>query len=272
MKRLYIALICFFPIIVFGQNFKFKVSGGLNYSSIILSDRIYQNGLSNDDIQSGNYDWYFEGNRINSTFNQYRKAKPKVGYYINGIGNLHFTPNISLRLGADFQYVKLDREISQKMVTYGDENDYLTTLKYHDITLTIPLTVFYVNLPLGIEYSLKKENLSFFGGVNFSARIFDKNIDHSDSKFRVFDGDNSAIIFTNPVMEEFFWAINVGASYEIRNRINIEVMLLRGMSNMIDEPPNYFQESSIANPKAIIRNEQKSYLQQLTVGVSYRLF
>jgi hypothetical protein len=41
---------------------------------------------------------------------------------------------------------------------------------------------------------------------------------------------------------------------------------------MIDEPPNYFQESSISNPKAIIRNEQKSYLQQLSVGVSYRLF
>ncbi|MFT4755143.1 MAG: hypothetical protein ACI85Q_002709 [Salibacteraceae bacterium] len=273
MKRIYIAIVCFFPLIVFGQNFKFKVSGGLNYSSMVLSDRINQNALSNDDIQSGDYDWYFETGGVNSTFNQYRKAKPKIGYFVNGIGNLHFTPNISLRLGTGFQYVKLDREISQKVVTFGNEDDYQTTLKYHDITLTIPLAVFYVNLPLGLEYSLKKENISFFGGVNFSARIFDKNIDHSASNFSVSDGTNVTDIFTNPIMEEFFWAISAGVSYEIRNRINIEIMLRRGMSNMLDVPNNFFnKKSNISTTKGIITNEEESLLKQLSVGVSYQIF
>ena len=273
MKRLYIVLVCSFPLLVFGQNFKFKVSGGLNYSSMILSDRINQNELSNDDIQSGDYDWYFTSSgRINSNFNQYRSVKPKIGFFVNGIGNLELGKSFSLRLGTDFQYVRLDREISQKLVTFGNEEDYQTTLNYHDVSFRIPLSIFYVNLPLGIEYTLNQKNLSFFGGVNFSARIFDKNIDHLDSGFRVSDGTNSTSIFTNPIMEEFFWSINAGVTYNIRKKINLEIIFQQGMSNMFDVRDILFHESSNTfTTKGIIVNKQRSYLQQLSIGVSYDL-
>lgn len=274
MKQLYIALICFFPVMVLGQNFKFKVSGGLNYNSMILSDRINQNELSNDDIQSGEYDWYFTTpGYINSTFNQYRSVKPKIGFFVNGIGNLELDKSFSLRLGTDFQYVRLDREISQKLVTFENEENYRTTLKYHDLSFRIPLSVFYVNLPLGIEYTLSQKNISFFGGVNFSARIFDKNIDHSLSKFKVFDGGNSSIIFTNPIMEEFFWSVNVGVTYNIREKINVEIIFQQGMSNMFDVPNIlFYEDSNMFTSKGIKINKQKSYLQQLSVGISYQLF
>lgn len=274
MKQIYIVIICFFPIMTLGQNFKFKVSGGLNYNAMILSDRINQNALSNDDIQSGAYDWYFTTpGYINTSFNQYRNVRPQIGYFISGIGNLDLGKSISLRLGTDFQYVKLDREISQKVVTFGSEEDYLTTLKYHDIAFQIPLTVFYINLPIGLEYALEDKNISFFGGVNFSARIFDKNIDHNLSKFRVSDGNNSSIIFTNPIMEEFFVSISAGISYQIRENINIELIYQQGISNMFDVPNESFYElSKNMTSKGVEVNKEKSYLQQLSIGVSYKLF
>jgi len=273
MKYIYIVLFCCAPLFIFGQNFKFKIGGGLSYNTAFLNDRINENAPTPDNILDESYRWYFEKGNISSTFNEYRKAKPKIGYYVNGIGNLYLTPSISLRLGADFQYVRLDREINQTVATFGNIDDYQTTLKLHDITLTIPLDVFYISLPLGLEYSLKNNKLSFFGGVNFSARIFDKNMDPYLSRFKVRDGDNSTWFFTNPVMEEFFLAANLGLTYEIRKKLNLEISLLHGITNMLDTPFQVFRDGTILNTdKGVVLNKEKSHLGQLSVGVSYLLF
>lgn len=276
MKYISVLILICLPIFIFGQKIKFKIGAGLNYSFPILNDIVNADaeGITRDELINGNYDWFFKEDRVNSIFSTYRESAPKFGLNINGIGNLYWNSKLSFRFGIDLQFTRFGRTMDRRIAIYDSYNNYQSTLELHQLNFTTPVTVLYLSLPIGLEYFFEKEKLSLFGGISFSSRIYDDNIDNSEAFVTIYNYPNSSSLFANPLLNDFFTSFNFGATYKINKRFNIELMYLIGISNILDTTwenkniiwPNVTMETDKTN-----FNKQKSLLQQLSIGVSYEL-
>lgn len=254
MKYFSIIILLCFPCFLFGQNFKLRVGGSVSVSNAYLED--ISNPLNNitlAELINGNYDNLFIYNDVNSIFSQKRSSEPNIGGNIHIIGLLNLSNSLSLRVGTDFQLVRFDRVVDRKVAAFDNFDNYKTTTEIFEIQYEIPLTAFYISLPIDIQYDFKKQGLSVYGGILFTARIADKNVDTRNGVLSI-GYDKRA--FVNPIMEEFFVSANLGLSYQIKDRINLDIQAIRGFTNMFD---------------VFFRVPQQSFLQQLSVGVSYQL-
>ena len=256
MRFIIILVFIYFSSVAFGQNFQVRIGGNFNISNTYVDDLIapFNDNVTQAELISGEYDHLFQTEKINSIFNHYRSSSPRIGGSIHLIGLLRLKPNLFLRIGTDLQMIRLKRIIDRQVVLYENYDNYKTTARFTDLHFEIPLTAFYLSLPFNIQYDFKKQGFSVFGGVIFSTRLFDRNADGREGGI---DLGNNEYIYINPFMDQFFSSINLGFSYQIRNKINLDFYAVKGLSNLYD---------------GVNRATQKSFLQQITVGASYKLF
>lgn len=264
-KRFSIILLIAFPFILIAQNVQFSGSITTNFSFPTIND--FTHGLSKDDFKSPlNNDTlvgvYIIG--IEDVYNQKRKMIGKLGGSVSA--NFHFNlfKKLKWRTGVELSYhraienIQTHVEVANHII--ADSQFLLVDLRLVDKEVNRDIKLWSISMPVNLEYSIFKERLNLFSGINFMA-IINQRDTNDDEWVEAWSNNPNYRLRLN----YFTWQLNFGCEYRVIKDVYLRANFNHGMRNV------FSGEYKPSSGSPLYQN-RKSHWRSLSLGVTYLFF